>query len=443
MLKFFITYINNNKLFNPHQKILLGVSGGIDSMVLCDLFLKSGFKFGIAHCNFQLRNKESDGDEALVANYAHQHNLPFHTIRFDTQNHANLNNLSIQMAARELRYNWFTELLTLHQYNKIAVAHHADDAIETFFVNTARGTGIGGLCGIPVKNQHIIRPLLFATRQQITDYATQNNIAYRNDSSNASDKYTRNRIRLNIIPEFEKINPAFKQTMLNNMLYLKEVHNFVAFEMDKLAQTICSQTADKLCLSIDRLKQLPHINLFLHHVLQPYGFKNELITQIAESFDATSGKQFHSHTHTVLKDRDFLIVSPRLLQCNSQEEYLIYDGAGEINLPITLKYQIFERDNSFQINKNKQVAQFDYNQLTFPLVLRKWQHGDSFVPLGMNGRKKLSNYFSDNKYSLFDKQNQWILTSGNNVIWIVGKHIDNQFAINNSTKAIWQVELIN
>lgn len=440
MLDNFRQYITDNKLFNSTNKILLGVSGGIDSMVLCDLFLKAGFNFAIAHCNFQLRGTESDGDTQLVTQYATSNNIPLHTIHFTTIEYANSNHISIQMAARDLRYNWFNELINNNGYDKIAVAHHADDNIETFFVNLARGTGINGLCGMPIVNQNIIRPLMFATRKQITNYATSNNIAYREDSSNACDKYARNKIRLNIISEFEKINPSFRQTMVNNLNHLQQINNFVSYEMAKQAGEICFEKNGNLYITIAKLNKLPYIELFLYQTLQTYGFKNEVIHKIALAINGIPGKQFYSHSHVLLKDRDYLIVSP--VKSNSDvSEYPIQDIHTEIVTPIHLSFALINRNELNNISKSPTIAYFDFDKIKLPLVLRKWQHGDSFIPFGMKGRKKLSDYFSDNKFSVFDKQNQWLLTSGNEIVWIVGHRTDNRFKVDENTCQILQVHV--
>ena len=439
MLELFIKYIADNKLFDKSDKILIGVSGGIDSMVLCDLFLKSGLKFAIAHCNFRLRGNESDGDEALVENFAKRKAIDYHVIHFDTNEYAREKAISIQMAARDLRYNWFNELLQQYNYQKIAVAHHADDNIETFFTNLSRGAGINGLCGMPLLNGNIIRPLLFASRSDIVRYSEENGISYRNDSSNVQSKYARNRIRLNIIPEFEKINPSFKATMLDNLEYLQAVRGFVNSEMDEIAANICRQKDDKLYLDIEKLKNLACLNLFLYHTLNNYGFKNEMIERIATSLNGEPGKQFNSHTHTIIKDRDYLIIAPVTKQIN--EEYYIEEGIAEIFSPLHLTFEIIEKQNQFETKKDSNIAQFDYAKLQFPLILRRWRDGDSFVPFGMTGRKKLSNYFSDNKYSLFDKQEQWLLVSGGEIVWIAGKRIDNRFKINDNTQRVLQVTI--
>mgnify|MGYP003623355195 CR=1 FL=1 len=437
MIDEFLKYIAENKLIFPGEKILLGVSGGVDSMVLCDLFLKSGIEFGIAHCNFHLRASESDGDEQLVNNYAVKNSIPYFIIHFDTVAYSEKNNVSIQMAARDLRYNWFNELMDTYGYTKVAVAHHADDNIETFFLNLARSTGLNGLTGIPVQNQRIIRPLLFAFRHDIARYASDNKIDYREDSSNAVDKYARNRIRLNIITEFEKINPAFRRVMMANMEHIQQVDAFVTNELDKLIEDIRFEKAGKYYFGIDKIKESPNRNLLIYHLLHIFGFKNDAIRQIVQTLESSSGKRFFTHTHVLIKDRDYLIVSANDESIN--EEYFINSVDEHINAPVNLKFELIEKSDSFSILKNNSVAQLDYSKLTFPLKLRKWKHGDSFIPLGMKGRKKLSDYFSDNKYSLFDKQEQWLLLSGNDIVWLVGKQIDDRYKINSDTATILQI----
>jgi tRNA(Ile)-lysidine synthase len=440
MTEQFIKYISDNNLFSQGELILLGVSGGIDSMTLADLFRKSGFNFGIAHCNFKLRGEESDADELFVGNYARKHDIPFHAISFDTKLHAKNNGISVQMAARDLRYDWFRKLMSEYAYTKIAVAHHADDNIETFFLNLARGTGLNGLCGMPVKNNDIIRPLFFAARQEISNYALKNNIDYREDSTNAVDKYARNMVRLNIIPQLERINKAFKQTMFSNIEYLRLIQFFVENEIKKISHDICFFKLGVQYININKLKSIPYINLFLYYILKDYGFKNDIINKIATSLDAASGKQFKSHSHTIVKDRDYLIVAQNPDE-NNLTQYIITVDDTDMNFPIPLSFEIIKNAATLQIDKSANCAQFDFDKLAFPLILRKWRHGDSFIPYGMKGRKKLSNFFSDNKYSLIDKERQWILTSGNEIIWIVGRRIDNRFKIDHHTQHVYCIKI--
>lgn len=444
MQQLFLSYINTEKLFISSDKILLTVSGGVDSIVMCELFHKSKLKFGIAHCNFQLRGKESDEDEKFVKQLAVKYNVPFYCKRFNTKEYVAQNNVSIQMAARELRYQWFEEIRNNEKYKYIATAHHTDDAIETFFINLIRGTGIAGLHGIVPKQGNIIRPLLFASKNKIEEYATTNKLKYREDSSNASDKYVRNKIRHHLIPLLKEINPAVENAINATIERLSEVEIIYKNEIEKQRTQLLKNENKTYSISIKELKMLNVMPTYLYEFLKPFNFNADTVKEISTALDGESGKQFLSPTHRLVKDRETLII----------EEYV---GLGVKDLRIKIKIErnkkklvvenlhfTFKIQNTkYIIPKSKTTACLDYDKLQFPLEIRKWQQGDTFYPLNMKGKKKLSDFFIDNKLPLNRKENVWLLTSAGKIVWVIGMRIDNRFKVTDQTTKIYFAELMN
>ena len=447
MLKPFRSYIEQQKLFSSKEKILLTVSGGIDSVVMCELFHLAGLKFGIAHCNFQLRAKESDGDEAFVKALAKKHKVEFHSIKFDTSAFAKKNKLSTQIAARQLRYTWFEEIKNEFKYKYIATAHHQDDSIETFLINIIRGTGISGLHGILPKQRNIIRPLLFTNKNGIIAYIKKHKLNYREDSSNASDKYVRNKIRHQVIPLLRELNPSLGNTIANNISHLRDVENIYKNEIENKRSKIVTGNT----ISIESLKKLNPIATYLFEFLKPFHFNAATVEEIVSALDAESGKQFFSDTHRLIKDREFLILEVRsqklgvrsqTIKVTKGQKEIIVDGL-KLNLKKTSKLSTFnlpEVQAGFQLSTN--IAQLDYDKLKFPLEIRKWQKGDTFYPLGMKGKKKLSDFFIDKKLSIDQKENTWLLTSTGTIVWLIGQRIDDRFKVTDTTKNIYLVKLI-
>ena len=433
----FQTFIDSNNLCKKSDRILLGISGGIDSVCMFHLFRLLEFPIGIAHCNFQLRNDESEQDEAFVRNLANEYDIPFFSIHFDTKNIAESEGISIQMAARDLRYDWFEEIRAKYDYNYVAVAHNRDDVIETFLINLTRGSGIKGFTGIKPKIDKIIRPLLYASRNEIIDYLTKNNFDYREDSSNNSVKYSRNLVRHEIIPLFEKLNPRFRETMIENISRLKDVETIYSDNIDKISKSIVREENQKILIDIERLKKLNSISNFLYEILNPYGFSNSQVIDISKSLDGISGKQFFSATHRVVKDRTDLIVDK--ISAIGSKSYYIDAKTDNVEFPVKLNISKFELYPSFEISKEKQIGLFDLEKIEFPIILRKWRAGDYFIPLGMTNLKKLSDFFIDNKLSIPEKENVWILETGNKIIWIIGYRIDERYKITNNTKNILKI----
>lgn len=434
----FVNYIKTHKLLNYNDKVLLAVSGGIDSMVMLDLFLKTTYNISVAHCNFHLRGEESDGDQQLVVDCCINKGIRCYTIDFDTLEYSKEQGVSIQMAARELRYNWFRELLNTEGFSKLAIAHNADDQTETFFINLLRGTGLEGLTGMEIKDHHIIRPIMFASREDIEKYSIEFKVPFREDSSNSSIKYARNKIRHQIIPAFESIRPGFKKRLLNNMNFLASANDFIKTKISEIESKAVKRKGDVIEIYFEYLIQEPSFQFILFNLLQSYGFKGDVIEQIAASIQAPSGKIFISDMYSLVKDREKFVISPRIL---TQETYYIEEKETFINTPIKLYSRILFYDSSFKLNLNSSIAQLDADLLHFPLELRRWRPGDSFVPLGMKNKKKLSDFFIDLKIPLNEKQSQWVLVSGEDIVWIIGFRIDDRYKITSTTKEILFLEV--
>jgi tRNA(Ile)-lysidine synthase len=441
MLQAFTTYIREQQMIGPGEPILAAVSGGIDSMVMLHLLVQAGYRPEVAHCNFMLRGEESDADEEFVKSYAASLGLACHVNHFDTLENARLKGISTQMAARALRYAWFHELAGQEGFHAIAIAHNSDDRVETFFINLARGTGLKGLTGISPVSGKIVRPLLFAGRQAIESYAIAEDIPYREDSSNQETYYDRNKIRHSAIPVFQEINPVFMKTMQENMGRLKEIYQVFQNTVEKAREKIVHNSDGLVFLPIHDLKENGQpVHVFLFEFIKEYGFTRHQAASIARSLDAIPGKQWHGPSHYLVKDREYLVISP--LQTAGKEVFYIEEGAKAIEMPIPMKLEAYAKTETFQPGKDKSVAQMDMGQLDFPLIMRKWKQGDYFKPLGMEGFKKVSDFFTDNKFSLVDKEKTWIMTSGEKICWIVGHRLDDRFKITPRTRQVLEIKLL-
>ena len=430
-------FIEKEALFTRKDKILIGVSGGRDSIALLHVLYRLGYDIVVAHCNFHLRGDESNRDSEFVTKHVQDMDVPFYTIDFDTELYARQNKLSIEMAARELRYEWFESMLKLTGCKYIAVAHHADDVVETFLINITRGTGLHGLTGIKAKNGNIVRPFLRITRNDINDYIYDNGLDYVEDSTNSEVVYVRNKVRNIIIPALETINPSFRTSTIQSIENLTRAQNFV-MHYDEIVE----HREGMDVLDIEKIRTAPEPIYVLYEVLKPYGFSASTVYNIFTCIfeENSSGKQFYSASGMrALRDRDKLFIQLRKddneMYADEQEEYEIRNVAAFFNLNLKFMAEIFD-SNSFTIVKDKNVCCVDYKKLTFPLTLRKWKQADSFCPFGMRGRKKLSDFFVDQKLSLFEKENTWILTDGKcgDIIWVVGQRTDNRFRIDEQTK---------
>ena len=431
----FENHIAQNFSFLLGKKLLLATSGGLDSMVMADLFRKLPFEIAIAHCNFQLRGLESFGDQDFVKNYADANGIPLFLTQFDTEAFAKDYKLSIQVAARELRYSWFYELLETKKYDYILTAHHADDNLETFIVNLVRGTGIDGLTGIPAQNEKVIRPFLIFSRSEIKDYAKENNIDWREDSSNASDKYMRNKIRHNLIPILKELNPDFLSSFYKTQAYLEESQAMAEDASIMVYQQVAKENGEEIHFDLNQLKKLPNYKSYLYQWLNEFGFS--AWEDIYDLVEGQSGKQVFSSGFRLLKNRDFLILTPVDFQEEDEEVFISKDQM-EVKVPLNLS---FSKVADISLVSNSTIF-VDEDKLMFPLVLRRWKQGDSFQPFGMEGKsKKVSKFFKDNKLSLIEKRNTWILCSDNQIVWIVGLRQDERFKIESSTKEILKIQL--
>ena len=439
LLQACVSFIEKKSLCSAEDRILLAISGGIDSMVMGNLIVQLGYTVAVAHCNFSLRGEESDSDEDFVHTWADNHNLPFYSTRFNTPAYAEEHSISIQMAARDLRYEWFHTLLNKENYDRLALAHNKNDLVETFLINITRGTGIRGLTGIKPRNQDIIRPLLFATRQEILAYASLYNIRWREDSSNLTTKYTRNKIRHNIIPLFEEINPDFMQSVFDTSRRLSGVEKIFSHFIQEARDAFLLKTNDKQMIPISKVKESHAKEAILYELLKPFGFSAGTIQEILVSLDGISGKQFFSSSHRLIKDREYLIIT--LLPADARKKrYYLDEFQTHITEPVILHIKSFLRQKDFIIPTSPYTAALDKDQITWPLILRHWQSGDYFMPLGMKGIKKLSDFFIDRKLSLDEKENIWLLTEGEQIVWILGMQMDDRYKITEETKNILQIE---
>ena len=439
MVEQFLKYVRSENLFDSSQVVLLAVSGGADSMLMLHLFANVGFSVAVAHCNFGLRGEESDGEEQFVADFCDRHNLAFHSQRFNTLEYARLKSISIEMAARELRYNWFDELLERHGYDYLATAHHQDDVIETFLINLSRGSGIRGLSGIQPKSGQIIRPMLFTNRSEILNYCSRLKIEYRTDSSNEDTHYKRNLIRHEIVTLLEQVNPAFRKNALKTIGNLNETEQLFQQRMSEIKSVVYSEDELGAMIHIAKLQGYSPLRTILFELIREFGFQIDQVDDILDSLGKESGRRFYSEDYRLVKDREYLLVSPNR---STQEKifYLDEDSAGLIS-PVHFSMEKFERKADFRFSTNPNVADFDLDKLVFPLILRHWQEGEYFQPLGMTGLKKLSDFFIDEKYSIPDKENAWILYSGNQPVWIVGKRLDDRCKITSKTKRVLRIKL--
>jgi tRNA(Ile)-lysidine synthase len=436
----FKNFIDKHQLIKADDEVLVGVSGGIDSMVMLNLISSCGYKFAVAHCNFSLRGADSNKDEQLVVNVCKQMGVKLFTKLFHTEDYAHGHNVSIQVAARELRYDWFKELCHEHGYVGVAVAHNKNDVAETILLNLTRGTGLKGLTGIKPLTNGIIRPLLFAFRKQIEEYAFNNGVEYRDDKTNAEVKYARNRIRHNVITELEKINPRTVDNLYSTSLFLSETWSAIATMNAEHREQICSERGNEVYYSINKLLEYPFHQLFLLEELMEYGFSPSAVEDIKESLLGQPGKVFYADNFQLIRDRDYLILS----SCTEKSftEVLISSPNSSIESPVSMEFNVIEDLTSFKIPKEESVGIFDLEKVIFPLLLRPWRKGDKFVPFGMEGHKKVSDFLIDQKIPIHHKSSTYVLESGGNIIWVVGYRIDNRYRIKSESAKALIVKLL-
>jgi len=442
LLANFSEHINSHFSFLKDKKLLIAVSGGLDSIVLSHLLHRLKFTVSLAHCNFRLRGKDADQDEVFVKELGNQLSVPVFTTSFETEKVATQEKQSIQVAARELRYKWFHEIIEENKLDFLLTAHHADDNLETFLINTIRGTGLDGLTGIPEKNENIIRPLLPFSREQIEKYAKDHSLKWREDSSNIETKYLRNKIRHAIIPILKELNPgllsSFAKTQENLMGSRQIIEDVIA--KVKNADVIPAQAGIQK-INIAKLKEYSNPKAYLYELLKTYNFTEW--NDVVNLLDAQSGKQVLSETHRLLKDRDFLLLTELHQESTEQNTYVLNESD-----------TVFENSELKLILSNKNISNtglntppkfhdsilIDRDKLKFPLTVRKWEKGDYFYPFGMEGKKKLSKFFKDEKISVLEKEKIWLLCSEDQIVWVIGKRLDDRFKITETTKNILKIE---
>ena len=439
MLQKIQSYINENQLLASDKTVIVAVSGGADSVALWHILKNLGYDCVMAHCNFHLRGEESYHDEEFVRRLAEKYQTPFFKIDFDTAKYADENGISVEMAARDLRYEWFYRLLGELQAQAIAVAHHADDNIETMLMNLIRGTGLRGLVGIPNKNGKVVRPLLCCSRKEIEQYLSENKLDYVEDSTNKLNDYQRNKIRNQIIPLLEKINPSVRQTLYDTSERLSETYEIYSDTIKSISEKIVSHEADSVKIDIEKLKQQTGCKSILFEILHPFGFNSATVQQISETLCKESGKQFFSETHCLLKDRNELIIHKKQL-LDDNIIYMISENTEKICEPIELQFKKITKTADFQVSKNRNEIHLDFAKLQFPLTLRRWCEGDIFQPFGLKGKKKVSDFFIDNKLNLIEKKSCWLLLSGSEIVWIVGYRTDHRFRITGATSEVLQIK---
>ncbi|MFD2586698.1 tRNA lysidine(34) synthetase TilS [Croceitalea marina] len=431
MLANFKSHIELTFPFLKETKLLLACSGGLDSVVLSYLLRELNFDFALVHCNFNLRGDESNQDMEFVEKLAVQLMVPFYSKSFDTEYEMQQRGGSVQMVARNLRYEWFQDLLKTEGYEYVITAHHADDALETFLINLSRGTGIDGLTGIPHQNEKIIRPLLPFSQSEIVQYASSNEIKWREDSSNASTKYLRNQIRHKIVPELKETNTNFLNNFLSTQDKLLDSSSILDDVKVKLQKDLFLKEDDKIKVHIEKLNKLRPLRAYLHLLFNEFGFT--AWKDVQHLLQASSGKEIVSEDFRLLKDRKHLFLTP--IRNEDLKSYLIPSFANSTEIP--LKLEIEEVSSLSETGKN--ILYADMEKLKLPLLLRKWKNGDYFYPLGMNGKKKLSKYFKDEKVNLLAKNEQWLLSSNENIVWVIGRRADERFKVTPKTKRIVKI----
>ena len=464
LLQKFTDFIKKENLFQPKDKLLLAVSGGVDSVVLCELCKQAGFDFVIAHCNFQLRDEESERDEKFVRELAWKYDVEIFVKRFETEKYAEEKKIGIQEAARNLRYSWFLQLWnekskesgpledkhikTIHGWHGgetnflIATAHHANDNIETLLMNFFKGTGITGLQGILPKQTYVVRPLLFAKKEELQQFANEKNLSYVEDSSNESDKYTRNYFRNQLIPSIQKVFPQVEENLLNNIQRFNEVKQVYEEAITKYKNNLIEIKGNEEHIPILKLKNTLPFRTMIWEIIKEKGFSSGQVDEVAKLMGADNGSYIKSEFYRIIKNRKWLIITHRHLEEKSDHIIIDPDEKDKRNFEQRkLNIEKLPATPGFKIPSDSLIAFLDADVIKFPLLLRKWKRGDYFYPLGMNKKKKLSKFFIDQKLSMTEKENVWVLEMNRKIIWIVGKRIDDRFKITPKTKNVLKISL--
>lgn len=437
MLNAFKSHINTNFSFLNSAKCVIAISGGIDSVVLAHLCQKLNISFALAHCNFNLRGKESDADEEFVLDLADQLDVEVFVESFDTEAYAEENKCSIQMAARELRYDWFSELAQELNFDYILTAHHADDNLETFLINFTRGTGLNGLTGIPALNDNIARPLLPFSREGIETFAKAENISWREDSSNSSRKYLRNKLRHEVVPILKEINPQLLDSFQSTLQHLNDTADIVEESLNAVVKRAIEQIDENyVTFKVSEFKKVNNPKAYLFEMFKDYGFSEW--NDVVNLLEAETGKYVASNTHKLTKHREFLILTELCHSEQSEESLFVAKDNPSVKTPIGILY--FDDQDTLE-DHSKTTIFVDAEKLKYPLQVRKWQIGDVFYPIGMEGKKKVSKYLKDEKLTPIEKENTWVLTSENKIVWVVGRRADERFKVTDQTNQILKIEL--
>ena len=435
----FISFVEKNQLFSAKDKLLIATSGGIDSIVLCDLIREAGFQYAIAHMNFQLREEESDLDEQFVRELAEKNKAACYCSKVDCRSYAKQNGISIEMAARELRYQWFDELAKSNNFQFILTAHHKNDQTESILLNVTRGTAYQGFQGIKLKSGNIVRPLLFADREEIVQYAKERNLVFRFDKSNDDVDFKRNRIRKNVIPQLEIINPDIHDTVSRNAILFQKYSDFISHHLEQRIQKISRIIDNKLYIDFEQIQYDAYYELYLYEILRIYGFTSMQIKSITSSISMQTGKKFYSNTHVLRVNRDQFVISKSSSQnrleitVNKEDEIVSIQDA-------TMAFSVISHNEIDDI-KNPYHAYLNFDEISFPLTIRNWRKGDRFIPYGNKGIKKLSDYFIDQKIESGEKNNIILLVSGDDIIWVAPHRIDERYKVSSNSNRILKVVL--
>ncbi|HNX83013.1 MAG TPA: tRNA lysidine(34) synthetase TilS [Bacteroidales bacterium] len=433
MLSRFLEFSEREKLFTRGSRLLIAVSGGIDSMVMAWLFREAGIEYSIAHCNFSLRGDESDGDEEFVAAYARTSSISFFSRRFDTMTYAGTHRISVQMAARELRYDWFRSLIRSEGFDSVAVAHNLNDNVETFLINLSRGTGLHGLTGMSPRTGDIIRPLLFATREEIASYASARGIDFREDRSNAEVKYIRNRIRHKVIPELEKVNPGILAAVADTMKHLSSDSSLVDTYLSQLSGQLFTFSGDSAGVEISSLMALNPLEPHIFGLFRPFGLFPKQTDEVISLLQSGTGRSVYTATHRLLNDRGRIIISPRISE--APEEYT-FNSIDEIRISGLFSALRITEPSDDALPATHLTASLDLDLVAFPVTVRPWKPGDRFMPLGMKQMKKISDFLIDLKVPVTEKEQVLLLLSGSDVMWVMGYRIDDRFRVSEETGKI-------
>lgn len=429
----------NWKTFKVDGSTLLGVSGGVDSMVMATLFLYSGIKFGVAHCNFQLRGEEADMDEALVKDWCAKNNIPFHNTRFETKKWCEEWKKGTQETARILRYEWFEHICETHHYSRLATAHHANDNVETLLMNLFKGTGMNGMHGIPEQNGIIVRPLLFATREDIATFAQEHSVPYRDDASNATDAYLRNAVRLNILPIIRQSFPNVIQSVSDTIGRMAQAQELYDHAVEQKRKQLLEKRGNDFYIPILKLKKTTPLETILYELITPFEFSSAQLPHVLQLLDAESGHYIASASHRIIKDREFLIIT----QLATQLADMIVVDSPSLQVSAGKNVFVFSVANKpHSIPSQNNVAYIDMRKVEFPLLLRRWRQGDYFYPLGMGmKKKKLSKFLIDQKVSLHEKEHTWVLECKKRIVWVAGMRLDERFKISDTTEKVLVVKM--